>query len=538
MTTTTAGGSPPCVVGEPMQNDQKTKKMAERRVMATSSERGEDAPLVVSVPPLRQAAPVQQTEPCSESAKLAIAAQISDFKAKFSRGDGLFSYDGRLQIPSNPQEPGMANTAHDVKNEQTLAITEETSLVDLIKLRDQGVDFRQLAPMFEQGLAGFEAKGHNLYRRTLLGPSDAESDVHYPREDHARRMIILASNNYLGLTNHPEVIEAACSAAHEHGTGAGASPLLVGTYPITRELESNLARFKGTDDACVFATGYQANVGVISSVAGKNDLVVLDRLAHASMVDGAKMSGAQVRIFRHNDAEHLDRVLSRRERGGRALVCVEGIYSMDGDTAPLDEICPIVRKHNAMLLVDEAHSTGVLGPDGRGAVAHFGLHDEVDLIVGTLSKSLGARAVSWPAIRPRSLIFVISRKARMFSTAPSPMVTAAANAALNVLKREPERREQLWSNCRFMHASLNQMGFKINPEPSPIIPVIVGSMTALRHMTLELHHNNICVNSVPFPAVQHGSERLRISLTANHTQAQLVEALEYLRQAGRNAEIL
>jgi glycine C-acetyltransferase len=273
-------------------------------------------------------------------------------------------------------------------------------------------------------------------------------------------------------------------------------------------------------------------------VAGKNDVVVLDRLAHASMVDGAKLSGAQVRVFRHNDADHLDRVLTRHDGTGLALVCVEGIYSMDGDMAPLNEICRVVRKHNAMLMVDEAHSTGVLGPDGRGAVAHFGLVDEVDLHVGTMSKALGATGGFVAASRPIVTYIRYFARSGMFSTAPSPMTMAAANAALDVIRAEPQRRETLWDNCRYLHSNLKQMGFKINDAPSPIIPVVVGTMKALRQMTLELHAQDICVNSVPFPAVPHGSERLRISLTANHTQPQLARALACICRAGKNAGII
>jgi glycine C-acetyltransferase len=414
-------------------------------------------------------------------------------------------------------------------------LTEETSLADVLRARENGLDFRQAAAMFADVVDHFETQGHNLYRRMLLEPSDAEALVDYPREEGERRMIMLASNNYLGLTNHPRVVEAACDAAKQYGSGSGSSPLLVGTFPITRQLEKRIADLKGTDEACVFATGYSANVGVISAVAGKNDVVILDRLAHASMIDGAKLSGASMKIFRHNDAEHLDRVLRRCSDHATKLVCVEGIYSMDGDAAPLDEILKVCRKHGALLLVDEAHSTGVLGPGGRGAAAHFGIEGQIDLHVGTLSKALGA--CGGFVAGSHEMINYIRYFARsgMFSTAPSPMVMAAANAALEVIEDEPERVERLWENCRFMHSELKRMGFTINEEPSPIIPVIVGSNSVLREMTLELHRNNICVNSVPFPAVAHGSERLRISLTANHTREQLVEALRCIEQAGRNA---
>lgn len=416
---------------------------------------------------------------------------------------------------------------------------DEMSLVDFFRAREQGLDIRQTAALFSQTVEHLAASGQNLYRRMLLGPSDAEAIVRDPRETFAREMIVLASNNYLGLTNHPRVIEAACRAAVTYGTGAASSPLLVGTFPLTGELETKLANFKGAERACVFASGYQANVGVISAVAGKHDTVILDRLAHASMVDGAKLAGAQLKIFHHNDAQHLDRVLARLQgTPGAKLVCVEGIYSMDGDTAPLDEIYAVTHKHGALLLVDEAHSTGVLGPGGRGAAAHFDLEGKIDLHVGTLSKALGACG-GFVAGRKEMIEYIrYFARSGMFSAAPSPMVTAAASAALDVIRDEPHRRERLWDNCRFLHAELVKLGFRVNEAPSPVIPVVVGTMKGLRQMTLELHQQNICVNSVPFPAVPHGSERLRISLTANHTRQQLAVAIDLLAQAGRNAGVI
>lgn len=436
------------------------------------------------------------------------------------------------------QELAMIQAIANATLHEPIPLTDETSLVDLFRAREQGMNFRDAAAAFKQIVKHFESQGHNLYGRTLLGPTDAEANVDYPREPGQRRMIILASNNYLGLTTHPKVIEAARQAALNYGTGAGSSPLLVGRFPISAELETKLAAFKGAEEACLFSTGYSANVGVISAVAGKDDLIVLDRLAHASMVDGAKLSGAQVKVFRHNDPAHLERTLIRNRTSRVKLVCVEGIYSMDGDVAPLDEIYKVTRRHDALLLVDEAHSTGVLGKHGRGAAEHFGLEGKIDLHVGTLSKSLGA--CGGFVAGPSDLVNYIRYFARagMFSTAASPMVLAAASAALDVIRDEPHLREQLWTNCRYMHAELLRLGFQLNEAPSPVIPVIVGTMKGLRKMTLELHRNNICVNSVPYPAVPHGSERLRISLTANHTRDQLDEAIDCLARAGRNAGVI
>lgn len=417
-------------------------------------------------------------------------------------------------------------------------LNEETSLVDVLRARDGGMRLKDAAAAFKSGLADFAASGRNLYGRMLMGPSDAEGLVDYPIDGGRRQMIILASNNYLGLTTHPKVIQAAQDAAARYGTGAGSSPLLVGTFTVTKELEANLAEFKHCEEVCLFATGYSANVGVISALTGKEDLVVLDRLSHASLVDGAKLSGARVKVFRHNDAEHLDHVLRRNERAGVKLVCVEGIYSMDGDMAPLDEILEVVRRHEALLLVDEAHSTGVLGREGRGIAEHFGLEGQIDLHVGTLSKALGACGGFVAGSSELVTYLRYFARSGMFSTAASPMVTAAANAAIDVIRDEPELRERLWDNCRFMHAALLQLGFTLNDSPSPIIPVIVGTMKGLREMTLELHRNDICVNSVPFPAVPHGSERLRVSLTANHTREQLSLAVERIAEAGRRAGVI
>jgi glycine C-acetyltransferase len=417
-------------------------------------------------------------------------------------------------------------------------LTEETSLVDVLRARDGGMRLKDAAAAFKSGLADFAASGRNLYGRILMGASDAEGVVDYPIDGGRRRMIILASNNYLGLSTHPKVVEAAQDAAARYGTGAGSSPLLVGTFTITKELEANLAEFKRCQEVCLFSTGYSANVGVMSALAGKEDLVVLDRLAHASLVDGAKLSGARVKVFRHNDTEHLDHVLRRNSIPGVKLVCVEGIYSMDGDIAPLDEILDVVRRNDALLLVDEAHSTGVLGREGRGIAEHFGLEGQIDLHVGTLSKALGACGGFVAGSSELVTYLRYFARSGMFSTAASPMVTAAANAALEVIRDEPELRERLWDNCGFMHGALRQLGLRLNDAPSPIIPVIVGTMKGLREMTLELHRGDICVNSVPFPAVPHGSERLRISLTANHTREQLSLAVERIAEAARHAGVI
>ena len=431
-----------------------------------------------------------------------------------------------------------AGPRHAPAADVSLDMSEETSLIDLLQAREQGLGFRDAAALFSATVAQFQSVGHNLYGRMLLEPSDAEATVDDPVTGRRQRMIILASNNYLGLTGHAKVVAAAKRAASQWGTGSGSSPLLVGTFPVTCELEKKLAAHKGTEDCSIFSTGYSANIGVISAVATKSDVVILDRLAHASMVDGARLSGAQVKVFKHNNAAHLDRVLRRTAAAATKLVCVEGIYSMDGDIAPLDQIVEVCRHHGAILLVDEAHSTGVLGPDGKGAAAYFGIEGQIDLHVGTLSKALGACGGFVAGSHDMITYLRYFARSGMFSTAPSPMVLAAASAALDVMVEEPERRERLWENCRFMHEELERMGFQVSGAPSPIIPVIVGTMHGLRQMTLALHRRGICINAVPFPAVPHGSERLRISLTANHTRDQIQTALDEIKKAGRAAGVI
>ena len=454
--------------------------------------------------------------------------------------DGTFTFTNGHANPthSGGGERGFPEQIAQWARDAGIQIDDEPSLVDVVRAREQGASFREAAVMFSLGLEYFEELGHNLYRRSLLGPNNAQAHVHYPREDSTREMIMLASNNYLGLTTHPQVVEASCAAAKKYGTGTASSPLLVGSFPTTTELERNLADFKSMEEACLFSQGFAANIGVISAVCSRNDLVVLDRLAHASILDGAKISGAAVRVFRHNDVAHLDKVLSRHQELTTKLVAVEGIYSMDGDMAPLDRILEVVRKHDAILLVDDAHSTGILGPEGRGAVAHFGLQGEVDLIVGTLSKSLAACGGFVAGPTPLVTYIRYMARANMFSAGISPMVAAAANAALNVIRAEPQLRERLWDNCRFMFEALKRKGFRVGEAASPVIPIIVGSMSALREMTLELHRNNVCVNSVPYPAVARGSERLRISLMATHTTDQLEEALDRIEQAGKAAGVI
>jgi len=421
-----------------------------------------------------------------------------------------------------------------------LQLSEESSLIDVIKAREAGVGLRVLAKFFMDGLEHFEAAGHSLYRRNLLEATGPVAKVNYPRENLVRDMIVLASNNYLGLATHPKIMEAARDAILKYGTGTCSAPLLIGTLPLTNQLEKRLAEFKGTEDALVFSTGFAANLGMISCLATKRDLLIIDRLSHASIIDGCHLSGAKVRVFKHNDAEHLEHILRRTSQQDyhQRIVIVEGIYSMEGTIAPLPQIVEACQRYNAMLIVDEAHALGVLGPKGEGTVAHFGLKGQVDLVVGTMSKSLASTGGF--VCGPKELINYIRYfgRANMFSAAPTPAAMATALAGLDVIEHEPWLREKLWENTRYIYQGLQALGFQTGPEITPIIPVIVGSMAALRSMTLDLHQNNICVNSIPFPAVPHGQERLRISMTAQHTKEQLDLTLQKFAEAGRKVGVI
>jgi len=421
-----------------------------------------------------------------------------------------------------------------------IAVTEESSLIDVIKAREAGTDLRLLAKFFREGLEHFEAAGHSLYRRNLLQATTAVAKVNYPRENLERGMVIVAWNNYLGLATHPKVMAAAHDAVTKYGTGSGSAPLLVGTSPLTLELEKRLAEFKGCEEAVLFPTGFSANLGLISCLATKRDLLIIDRLSHASIIDGCHLSGAKVRVFRHNDVEHLEHILERTAGQGfqQRFVIIEGIYSMEGTIAPLPPIVEACRKHDAILIMDEAHSLGVLGPNGEGASAHFGIKGQVDLIVGTMSKTLASTGGF--VCGSSDLVSYIRYFARshVFSTAPTPASVATGIAALEVIASEPWLRKQLWDNAHYIYHGLQSLGFKMGPMVTPIIPVIVGSMAALRVMTLDLHQNNICVNSIPFPAVPHGQERLRISVTAEHTKAHLDLAIQQFAASGRKCGVI
>ena len=347
-----------------------------------------------------------------------------------------------------------------------------------------------------------------------------------------RRIIMCGSNNYLGLTTHPKVREAAVEAIKKYGTSCTGSRFLNGNMTIIEDLEEKLADWVGKQDALVFSTGMQVNLGTISSIVGKRDIVILDKEDHASIVDGAFLSGGKIERFRHNDMTHLERVLkSLPEESGKLLI-VDGLFSMEGDIAKLPEIVHLCKEYGVRIMVDDAHGMGVLG-GGRGTSAHFGLTDQVDLIMSTFSKSFAS--IGGFIAGDFDTIDYIKHHARslIFSASIPPANTATVLAALEVLQEEPERVEQLSKNAEFMRKGYQALGFNTGQSESPIIPIIIGDDALTFKVWHDLMENGVFVNPVIAPATPHGRQLLRTSYMATHTQTQLEKVLDVFEKVGR-----
>ncbi len=347
-----------------------------------------------------------------------------------------------------------------------------------------------------------------------------------------RKMIMLGSNNYLGLTSHPKVKAAAVEAVKKYGSGCAGSRFLNGTLDIHVKLEEKLAAFFRKDGALTFSTGYQTNLGIISSIAGKDDVVVIDKLDHASIIDACRLSFAEVKKFKHNDMASLDFVL--KECGNRGkLVVVDGVYSMEGDIAPLPDIIKVCRKYGARLMVDDAHGIGVLGKTGRGTAEHFGVENDVDIIMGTYSKSMAS--IGGFVAASEDVIHYMKHTSRplIFSASPPPASVASVIAALDIIDQEPERRERLWHNTRKMMKAFKQMGFDTGVSQTPIIPLLMGEMERAFMMWKILGEEGVFVNPVVPPATQPGRCLIRTSYMATHTDEMLDRVLVILEKADK-----
>ena len=352
------------------------------------------------------------------------------------------------------------------------------------------------------------------------------------------RVIMLGSNNYLGLTNHPEIKKAAAKALAVYGTGTAGSRFLNGTLDIHVELEERLARFMKREAALTFSTGFQVNLGTISSLVERHDVVVLDSLDHACILDGARLSFGRLLKYQHNDMSSLEERLRTIEPDRGTMIVVDGVFSMEGDLADLPAIVELKKRYGARLMVDDAHGVGVMGEHGRGCGEHFGLEHEVDLVMGTFSKSLATvggfiagdhAIVEWVKHKARSLIF---------SAAPPPASVASVIKALEIIEREPERRAQLWDNTRYMKHELHTLGFDTGLSQSPVIPLVVGDDLVAFRMTVRLQEEGVFANPVVSPAVPPGRAMIRTSYMATHTREHLDRALDAIGRVGRELQVI
>jgi glycine C-acetyltransferase/8-amino-7-oxononanoate synthase len=386
--------------------------------------------------------------------------------------------------------------------------------------------------MFEEHLHRLEAQ-HQLRRLCLV-----ESPPGCVVTVGGRPVILMASNNYLGLATHPRLKRAAMAATEQYGVGAGASRLVSGTFPPHQELESALAKFKDTEAALVFGSGYLANLGLIPTLIGSDGLILADRLCHASVIDGCRLSGAEFRVYRHRDVSQLEALLARRSSGRDTLIVTDGVFSMDGDLAPLPDLVTLAERHGARLLVDDAHGTGVMGNHGRGTLEHFGLEDRVPFHMGTLSKALGACGAY--VAGPDGLIRYLVNSARSFiyTTAPPPGTAAASVAALEILRTEPERRTRLWVNRHHLHDGLTAMGYRLAESQSPIIPVLIGDAEKALALADRLLALGVYAPAIRPPTVPKGTSRIRTTVTSEHTRDQLDQVLAAFRQAGEELRLI
>jgi glycine C-acetyltransferase len=387
-------------------------------------------------------------------------------------------------------------------------------------------------------LDDLRAKGTHFKLRIL---DDQQAPVcHYD----GRQVINLASNNYLGLANDPRLIEAAIDATRAFGVGSGAVRTIAGTMRIHMDLEEKIAAFKNVEACVVFQSGFTANAGTVSSILGKEDFILSDELNHASIIDGARLSRAKIKVFRHKDADHCEELLQEiADEPGKKLIITDGVFSMDGDIGPVDQLAVIAEKYGAIMMVDDAHASGVLGRNGRGSVDHFGMHGRVDVQVGTLSKAIGA--LGGYVCGSRDLIDYLYHRARpfLFSTSHPPSVAATCIKAFEILETEPERIERLWDNTRYLQNELKGAGFNIGgittpATETPITPIIIGDGRKTMEFSRALFDAGVLGTGIAFPTVPEGKARIRLIVTSEHTRAQLDRALETLETTASKLSII
>lgn len=395
----------------------------------------------------------------------------------------------------------------------------------------------QLAYLTDQ-MNELKAKGTHFNLRVLEDEQAPECTID------GKHVINIASNNYLGLTTHPRLREAALAALKKYGVGSGAVRTVAGTMKIHMELEQKIARFKNVEACVVFQSGFTANAGTVSAILGKDDFIISDELNHASIIDGARLSRAKIKVFRHKDVAHAEELLKEvQNEPGHKLVITDGVFSMDGDIGPLPGLCDLAEKYGAIMMVDDAHASGVLGRNGRGTVDHFNVHGRVDVQVGTLSKAIGA--LGGYVCGSKDLIDFLYHRARpfLFSTSHPPSVAATCIAAFEVLEEEPELIDKLWGNTRFFKKELGLLGFNTGgrntpASETPITPIIIGEGKLAMDFSRELFKEGLFVTGIAFPTVPEGKARLRTIMSATHTHDQLSRALEILKKVGKRMGII
>jgi len=353
-----------------------------------------------------------------------------------------------------------------------------------------------------------------------------------------RQILLLASNDYLGLATHPEVVQSAIEATQRFGTGAGAARLISGSLPPHQELESVLAQFKGTEAALTFSSGYLANIGTIPALIGRGGLILADRLCHASLIDGCRLSAADFRVYRHNDTDHLQSLLSTRRKSRRTLIVTDGLFSMDGDLAPLPELWRLAQNYEAELYIDDAHGTGVMGLHGRGTAEHFGLDADLPFQMGTLGKAFGSSGAYLAGSSTLIHYLINTSRSFIFTTAPTPSSAAAVTAALRVMQREPERRARLWANRERLFSGLMQMGFRLSRSVSPIMPILVGNAETAISFAEHLFAESVYAPAIRPPTVPDNTSRIRVTVTSEHTSNHIDHALTAFQRAGQSAGLI